>query len=329
MALVMLALSLIAVTVPTAIYVGVLYWFDRYEREPLSLLAVAFGWGAFPAVIFAIVGDLASEIPLSLLGNTAAKVVSASAAAPVVEEGIKGLMVLVLYWGFHKEFDGPLDGIVYGALIGAGFAMVENLLYLIGAFAEGGWASWATVLFLRTIIFGLNHAFFTSLTGLGFGLARLVKPKAARFILPLLGLGAAMFFHGVHNLGASLANLSCFTLLVSLVGDWGGVLAVLVVILLSLRQEKKWIVEELKEEVSAGLVSSEEYDLICSRRARTVAQSQANRMGNRAQARRIASLTRVATELAFKKHQARARGEDYAREIGGLRDQITQLRSEA
>ena len=326
MAFVMLAASLIAVSVPTAFYAGVLYWFDRHEKEPLSLLAIAFGWGAFPAILFAIIVGLISDIPLSLLGMAGAELVSTSAVAPIVEESVKGFIVLVLYWGFRNEFDGPLDGIIYGALVGYGFAMVENLLYLGKAWAEGGWGAWATVLFLRTIVFGLNHAFFTSLTGLGFGLARLSRSAAARIVLPLLGLAAAMFFHGVHNLGAALVNLSCLTLGVSFLSDWGGILIVFIVILVSLWQEQKWIAEELREEVSAGWLSSEEYTMICSRSARLIAQAHAVKMGNQSRASALARLVKLAMELAFKKHQTRARGDNYSQEIGRLREQITQAR---
>ncbi len=329
MALVVLIASAVAVGAPTALYALVLYWLDRYEKEPLGLMAIAFGWGAVPAAFLAIVVSLMFDVPLSLLGNTLADLISTNAVAPIIEECAKGFIVLVLFWGFSSDFDDPVDGIIYGALVGLGFAMVENLLYLLGAWASGGWGMWAFVLVLRTIVFGLNHAFFTSLTGLGFGLARLTNSRITQFMLALLGLAAAMSFHGLHNLGISLANVTCLTGIVSLLSDWGGILIVFVVMLLALRQEKKWLAEELREEVGAGILSAEEYALVCSSISRFSGQVRALTSGSWSRARWLARFTQTATRLAFKKHQHRTRGNDHMREIERLREQITMLRAEA
>lgn len=57
----------------------------------------------------------------------------------------------------RHEFDGVLDGLTYGAIIGFGFAMTENFLYFIGAFSEGGFVDLTVLIFLRAVIFGLNH----------------------------------------------------------------------------------------------------------------------------------------------------------------------------
>ncbi len=77
----------------------------------------------------------------------------------------------------RHEFDGVLDGLIYGVLIGFGFAMTENFFYFIGAFDEGGFVNLTAVIILRSVVFGLNHAFYTSLTGIGFGLG--AAPAAA------------------------------------------------------------------------------------------------------------------------------------------------------
>ncbi len=325
MAVLVLAASSIAVAIPTAIYVALLYWLDRNEREPLSLLAMAFGWGAFPAVVFAVVTSLIADLPLSLLGRVGAELMSTTAVAPVVEEIAKGFIVVVVFKGFRKEFDGPLDGIVYGAVVGCGFSMVENFLYLTNAWFESGWGSWATILLFRALVFGLNHAFFTGLTGLGLGLARLSRSASSRLVFAAGGLGAAIFFHAVHNLGASLAHLSCLGILVSVLSDWGGILLVVVVIVISLWQERKWISQELQEEVASGLLTDEEYAFVCSRRIATAARTRAASSSLPNSGKR-SDLVRLATRLAFKKHQSRVRGDDDTVEIGQLRASIASLR---
>src|SRR5260370_36798394 len=49
--------------------------------------------------------------------------------AGITEETFKGIGLLLLFIILRDEFDNVNDGIVYGALIGAGFAMVENFNY--------------------------------------------------------------------------------------------------------------------------------------------------------------------------------------------------------
>ena len=58
--------------------------------------------------------------------------------APIVEEFAKGLGVFLIFVSARRAFDGPIDGIVYGALVGAGFAFTENIQYFAVSFIEGG-----------------------------------------------------------------------------------------------------------------------------------------------------------------------------------------------
>ncbi len=66
-----------------------------------------------------------------------------------------------------------------------GFAMVENVLYYQAAFAEGGQAAWNSTVIIRGVIFGLSHAFYTALTGLGVALAHR-RPDVGRGELAVL-----------------------------------------------------------------------------------------------------------------------------------------------
>ncbi len=59
-----LALSTLAAIVPTLVYTLTFYWADRYEREPRSLLFAAFIWGAIPAVIASLIGEVLLGAPL-------------------------------------------------------------------------------------------------------------------------------------------------------------------------------------------------------------------------------------------------------------------------
>ena len=46
-----LIVAVLGALIPTIIYVLFIWWLDRYEKEPLWLLALAFLWGAIPAAM--------------------------------------------------------------------------------------------------------------------------------------------------------------------------------------------------------------------------------------------------------------------------------------
>lgn len=254
-----LLLSLAAAIIPTFLYVLLFYWADRYEREPIWLTVVAFGWGAIPAVVVSLIGELVLgwqwiDAPDSITGA----IMEGAVIAPVVEELAKGLALLLIFLLLRHEFDGVLDGIVYGALIGFGFAMTENFFYFVGAYDEGGFQQLSVVIFLRAILFGLNHAFYTGLTGIGFGLARAFRAQSVKVIWIVCGLIAAIATHSLHNLGASLATVDITGLGLSLLVAMAGIALVFLAVVLAWQHERNCIRTELAEEVG-GVLSSEEY----------------------------------------------------------------------
>lgn len=312
-------ISVITAVVPTVLYVLILWWFDRYEKEPRHLLLAAFVWGAVPAAILSIIGEAVLGQPLMALGEAPAQLLSSSLLAPVVEESAKGFAVFLLLLFFWREFDDVLDGVIYGATVGFGFAMSENVFYFADSLQQAGWEGLATSAFFRAVIFGMNHALFTSIFGASLGYARIGARGCRRWAMPPLGLLGAMFVHGLHNLLVSLSNAVC--LLMSVMNNWGGMLVILAVILLAAQQEKRWIAAHLKAEVESGLLTAEEYDMIGSYRKRLGAVWRARSRYGRDEAQRLSKLAQLATELAFKMEQ----GDE--RTAQKLRGQIAALRS--
>jgi len=323
-----LLLSVFAAVIPTAIWASLVWWCDRYEREPIPLLVVSFVWGALPAVLLALLLETLLDVPGGGLGQGLVReVVSASAVAPIVEELAKGgaLLLILLFW--RGELDDVLDGILYGAMIGFGFAMTENLLYFMSALSDGGWGEWGTVVFLRGVVFGLNHAFFTAFSGAGLGYARLARGRGGRYGAPLLGLGAAILAHAVHNLGTPLSGVQTAAILLSLVGDAGGVLLVAVMIGLALRQEQRWLRTELTDEIGR-LLTAPEYEMLSSLRGRWRMLRQARRAGGWQAVRAVSQLQQAATELVFSKQRTRTRGPDpqLARRQDGFESRLAAVR---
>lgn len=329
--LLLAALTVLAAVVPAVLYSLLMWWLDRYEKEPWGLLAATFIWGAIPAVVLSLGGEFLLGIPFSgLLGEASAQIIGGSVVAPVVEEVVKGLALLLLFLIFRWEFDGLLDGIVYGALVGFGFGMTENLFYFLAGLLEGGTGNWLMVVFTRTMVFGLNHAMFTSITGIGFGYASIATNTCTGWLAPPLALGGAIWAHSVHNVSTRLAADLCWPVVISLTNAWGGVFLVLAIVFLSWDRERRCIVEELGDEVGAGTISDAEYLTLASYRNRAAAQRRALSRHGLREARLVGKFHQLATELAFRKHRLRSgrAGERDQREVTRLRDQIKSLRAE-
>lgn len=306
--------AVLGAVLPTVFYVAFVWWLDRYEKEPLWLLALSFLWGAIPAAIVSVLLELVLDIPIAAVGGDTlmADLASVSVSAPLVEESVKGIALIGLVIGFRREFDDIMDGIVYGAMIGFGFAFTENLFsYFIPILTTEGIGSGLTNIFLRAVVFGFNHAFWTGITGAALGYARLARSRARRLLVPLLGWTAAVLAHGIHNTGAVLVEeTSCLSLVISLLVDWGGVLLLLLIAALVLRKESQWIERGLQEEVRRGALSPEEYALLRSAGQRMWVRWQAWGQGGRAAYREVGQYYQTATELAFVKQHLRSLGNE-------------------
>jgi protease PrsW len=319
-------LSLLAAGLPTLGWAAIVWWCDRFEREPIPLVLAAFFWGAVPAVVLALLAETALGAgPAGIAGQ----VLSTSGVAPVAEEFAKTAMLLLILLFWPNEMDDMLDGILYGAMIGFGFGMTENFLYSLQALAENGWAAWGGVVVLRNVIFGLNHAFFTAFAGAGLGWARMTRGRLGRYGIPLVGLAVAIGVHAVHNLGASLADRNAAGLLLSLANDCGGILLVAVMLGLAINQERRWVRVELAGEVDR-LFTHAEYTALLTLRGRWGMLRVAHRAGGLSAMRTAGQFQQTATELAFRKHRQAVRGPDTAatREIDRLTTRLNATRAQ-
>lgn len=179
-------------------YLLVLLWLDRNEPEPPWLLATAFAWGALGATTLSIVGNgLLGAVFGMLFDPSLTHQLTASLAAPLVEETSKSFALLAIYVMFKNHFDNVLDGILYGAMVGLGFAVFENFTYymkpdqMLGTFA---------VIWVRGVVTAPGtHICFTAITGAFVGFFRVRRKGAGRWVLLPIGIGLAMFAHFVWN----------------------------------------------------------------------------------------------------------------------------------
>lgn len=317
--------AILGALIPTVFYVTFIWWLDRYEKEPFWLLALAFFWGAIPAAVISVVLEVILDIPIAALGGESlvANLASVSISAPLVEESTKGIALIGLVLLFRREFDDVLDGIVYGAMIGFGFAFTENIFaYFLPILREEGISAGLINILMRSVVFGFNHAFWTGIIGAAIGYARLSRRWRQKLLVPVVGWAVAVLAHGIHNAGAALVEETlCLSLVVSLAVDWGGVLLLLTIAYLVLRKERRWLERGLVEEVRRRALSPQEFDLLRSAGQRTWVRWRAWNRGGRLAYRAVGRYYQVATELAFKKQHLRSLGD----ESGNL-DEIQRLR---
>jgi RsiW-degrading membrane proteinase PrsW (M82 family) len=131
-------LALLLSFVPALLCAGLVYWLDRYEKEPRILLGAVFGWGAVMAVIGAVLAQWLLEGAVTLVTGSqkVADLAGMTLFAPVTEESLKGIAVLVVFLVVRRELDSVMDGIVYAAVTALGFAATENVFYLFGEYME-------------------------------------------------------------------------------------------------------------------------------------------------------------------------------------------------
>jgi RsiW-degrading membrane proteinase PrsW (M82 family) len=284
MANTLVAFALAAVPVP--LWVALSLWLDRFEEEPSRLLVKAFAWGAIVSVFVAgMVNGIVEEA-------TGSELASAVVSAPLIEELMKGLALLLLFWQQRDEFDNVTDGLVYAAMVGLGFAMTENVQYYGQALGDG---TAAETVILRGLMSPFAHPLFTAMTGIGLGAARESRSTAVRVGAPLLGLASAVALHAAWNLSASVGLfLPVYGLLMMpafAVVLWGA--------RRSVRREAALVREYLAPYVATGLLSAHELDALCTTRRRVrSALGVFFTRGPRAWLRRR-RFRRAAAELAF------------------------------
>ncbi|MEU4239214.1 PrsW family intramembrane metalloprotease [Actinoplanes sp. NPDC026619] len=207
-----LTLGLIAAFLPVPLLVASFLWLDRYEPEPIRYLAFCFVWGAAIATGVALAVNTLTSMWFEKMGLPDALV--AVLVAPFIEESMKALGPILLSWRRRSEWSGITDGIVYCGMSALGFAMVENVLYLGGhGYASGveeygpatGLQNLLLIFIVRILFSAFAHPLFTSMTGIGLGIAARSGDRRVRWLAPIAGLLLAMILHGTFNLLPTLS----------------------------------------------------------------------------------------------------------------------------
>lgn len=292
-----IVLAALMAVIPLFVIVPTYLWLDRFEAEPLRYLMFAFLWGALVAVVGAFwLNTLGLHV---LVDAHWADPLSTGAVylAPLTEETFKGLGILFIYLFRRREFDGIIDGIVYAGIIGAGFAFSENILYLGKAFTELGSEGLTATFVVRCLMGPFGHPLFTSLIGVGIGIAVSTRNPGTRVLSILVGWVCAMLLHGIWNLSA-VAGIEGFlsayiTYQVPLFLAFVGFLVWL------RRREGRLIGQYLSPYADAGWLTHAEVAMLSHLRTRSAARSWARTHGGAPARRSMDAFQDSASDLAL------------------------------
>ncbi|MCC6422257.1 MAG: PrsW family intramembrane metalloprotease [Phycisphaerales bacterium] len=249
-----------------AVYLLIIRFLDMNEKEPWWSVGLLFALGGLAALV---VNLLFSSTMLELRPVESA-VVEELALFVAIAAGFWTLTAISKLRGW-SEISGLMDGVVYGASAGLGFATGAAFINELSAtgmvMPVGGAGLWS--LFWTTALIGLANGVFGALIGAGFGAASYTRSESKRLIYPIVGLLLAFAADvGYRKLayGNALGGQS------GLMRMWVALLLpVAMVVLLAfyaLWREKVAIRRQLEDERGQGTVTIEELEALKSVTAR-------------------------------------------------------------
>ncbi|MBX3217589.1 MAG: PrsW family intramembrane metalloprotease [Labilithrix sp.] len=248
------------------IYLWIPWIVDRYDPEPTWALAMTLAWGGIAACGFSALVNTTVHV----LGNAAGgpvfgDVLSACISAPLIEELTKGMAVFFMFYFMRRQFDGVVDGVIYATFAALGFAAVENILYYGNAakaeMLENKEGLFMGTFFVRGILAPWGHPLYTSMIGLGFGVARETNKTWLKWMAPIGGFMFAAFLHSVWNTAATLSG----NLVALMLPLWFlFVLAFFALVIYMVVRKGRIIRDHLRDEVLMGNMTPWELELVTS-----------------------------------------------------------------
>lgn len=195
-----------------------IYLKDKHEREPFRLLLTSFLYGALSVFVTFLI-SMPLEIIVIDKQSAAELFADAFFKVALVEEFSKFIFIRFILFR-NKNFNEPFDGIVYTAMVGMGFATLENILYVYQFGIPTG--------IMRMFTAVPAHACFAILMGYFIGLAKFTHRKNLYY--SLLALISATVFHGLYDY---------FLFITFVPGIWIGAAVSLIVALILSRKAMK------------------------------------------------------------------------------------------
>lgn len=197
-----LFILLVVAVAPPLAFLGYVLSSDRYEREPAMMVLLTLLFGCVSAIPATFAERLLSLIPALQAGGFRGAALMSFVAISPVEEAAKLAVVMLFAWG-NANFNEENDGIVYVTASAIGFALFENVLYVLSHGFMTGVARAVTSIPL--------HVFCGVVMGFFVGNARFARDRQTSAAFVALGFALAWLAHGVYDTfamsGASISLL--------------------------------------------------------------------------------------------------------------------------
>ncbi len=181
-------LELIFSILPVVVLLVIIYYQDRFEKEPISMLIKAFLGGVAVVIPLSILSLLLSFVKINIANPILNNAFFSFVLSAIPEEVFKFLFLYWIVWK-NKNFNEYFDGIVYAVFVSMGFACVENLLYV---FQFG-----LSIVPQRTVLTVPTHFFCAVMMGYYFSLAKFIPEYRKKYIR--LSIFIPIIFHGLFN----------------------------------------------------------------------------------------------------------------------------------
>ncbi|AGL13660.1 hypothetical protein L083_0150 [Actinoplanes sp. N902-109] len=308
------------------------FWFvvqelDFLEREPPALLVMAFAWGGLVATSVSIPGSAALDDIIAKLGSPhLAADWGAALAGPTVEEIAKALGVVAIVLVARSQVNSVLDGVVYGAMVGLGFQIVEDIVYAMGSVALAGRGDHVepviTTFLLRGFLSGVwSHTLFGALAGAGIGYLvvrseRTLRTRIGAAALAVFGAWASHLLWNSPLLRDGLGNGAVALLVVLVLKGLPPLILIWLLVRSAHDREADYYAVQLSSLTDPELITPAEVEVLKagSRRAsaRSYARAKAGwraraavRRLQHAQARLAVELSRNTPDLTRWQHEVR------------------------
>jgi protease PrsW len=303
---------------PIVILLAAVLYLDRLEPEPRSSLVFTFLWGAGAAAVIGLIGTAAGShlitTPALRSGGFAAASPAADIGVAVLEETLMAVVLVGLLVLRPQEIDGVSDGVVYGSMVGLGFALIENIYYYTQA-SHYGFADVATTFVLRGVVSPLCQALFASLIGAGVAYAAVTSLRRGAWAIGV-GWAAAVALHALWNASLVVGGGR-------LALTYAILAAVLILVLGAVIIDRQRIIglirRYLPQYEPTGVISEADIAMLSSLHARRQARVWARLRGKLGGLRDMSEFQLSATELALL-HRRSDRGLVDAAAFAGRRD---------
>jgi RsiW-degrading membrane proteinase PrsW (M82 family) len=260
---------------------------DRWDPQPIPLLIVAVLWGAaFAAGVSYVVNTLNTLLVYTVTGDGAiANWVGAVISAPTVEEITKGLGLIVLMLLARRYFNGPLDGVIYGALIGGGFAFTENILYYSRQVEDFGAGGVVLLFVIRGVLNIFGHAIYTALTGVVMGFVARKWGTISGGLVFIVAVIPGMLLHAIWNFFAGFP--SGWVMITMLVCQFLLSVVWLISIAVLVWDESRLTRVRLGDYANQGWLTHEEVDMLATWKGRREGKQWAHALGAKPQMKKF------------------------------------------